>query len=72
MTYPFPLHAVNWNWKSILNPGSLGCGKDGIAKFVIAEIDDELVNITYKQLKYNKEKVIHDCKKIQFHMVKNL
>lgn len=59
----FSLYAVHWNWKPILNPGSLGCGKDGIAKFIIAEIDDGLVNITYKQLKYNKEKVIQDYKK---------
>jgi Predicted phosphoesterase len=59
----FPLYAVHWNWKPILNPGSLGCGKDGIAKFAIVEIDDELVNIAYKQLRYNKEKVIHDYKK---------
>ena len=58
----FPLYAVHWNWKPILNPGSLGCGKDGIAKFAIVEIDEGLVNITYKQLKYNKEKVIHDYK----------
>lgn len=59
----FPLYAVHWNWKPILNPGSLGCGKDGIAKFAIVELDDGLVNITYKQLKYDKEKVIRDYKK---------
>lgn len=59
----FPLHAVHWNWKPILNPGSLGCGKDGIARFIIIEIEDEIVNITYKQLKYNKERVIHDYEK---------
>jgi putative phosphoesterase len=56
----FPLYAVHWNWKPILNPGSLGCSKEGIARFAIVELDDGLVNITYKQLKYDKEKVIRD------------
>lgn len=55
-----PLHAVHWNNKPIINPGSLGCGKDGIARFAILELNDETVNITYKQLKYPKDQVIHD------------
>lgn len=55
-----PLYAVHWNNKPIINPGSVGCGKDGIARFAIMEIDDGLVDITYKQLKYDKEKVIRD------------
>lgn len=59
----FPLYAVHWNWKPILNPGSLGCSKEGIARFAIVELDDGLVNITYKQLKYDKEKVIRDYRK---------
>src|SRR5574344_105736 len=58
----FPLYAVHWNWKAILNPGSLGCGKDGIAKFIIMEIDKDTVNVSYKQLKYDKQKVIQDYK----------
>ena len=58
-----PLYAVNWNCKPILNPGSIGCGKDGIARFAIIELDDGLVNVTYKQLKYDKEKVIRDYRK---------
>jgi len=58
----FPLYALYWNWKPILNPGSLGCGKDGIAKFIIMEIDDGVVNVLYKQLKYDKQKVIEDYK----------
>lgn len=59
----FPLYAVHWNWKPILNPGSLGCGKDGTAKFIIIEIEDGLVNITYKQVRYDKSRVIDDYKK---------
>lgn len=55
-----PLYAVHWNNKPIINPGSVGCGKDGIVRFAIMEIDDGLVNVTYKQLKYDKEKVIRD------------
>lgn len=55
-----PLYAVYWNNKPVINPGSVGCGKDGIARFAIMEIDDGLVNVTYKQLKYDKEKVISD------------
>lgn len=58
-----PLYALHWNGKPIINPGSIGCGKDGIVRFAIAEFDDGLVNITYKQLKYDKEKVIRDYRK---------
>lgn len=58
-----PLYATNWSLKNILNPGAFGCGKDGIVKFIIMEIDNELVNITYKQLKYDKQKVIDDFKR---------
>lgn len=58
-----PLYAVHWNCKPILNPGSLGCGRDGIARFAIVELADGLVNVTYKQLKYDKEKVIYDFRK---------
>ncbi|WP_286907299.1 metallophosphoesterase family protein [Clostridium sp. UBA1652] len=57
-----PLYATNWSLKNILNPGAFGCGKDGIVKFIIMEIDNELVNITYKQLKYDKQKVVDDFK----------
>lgn len=55
-----PLYATNWSFKNILNPGAFGCGKDGIVKFIVMEIDNEIVNITYKQLKYDKEKVVED------------
>lgn len=58
-----PLYAVNWNCKPIINPGSIGCGKDGIVRFAIMELAEGLVNITYKQLKYDKEKVIRDYRK---------
>lgn len=58
-----PLYATNWSLKNILNPGAFGCGKDGIVKFIIMEIDNELVNITYKQLKYDKQKVVDDFKR---------
>ena len=55
-----PLYAVHWNNKPIINPGSVGCGKDGIVRFAIMEIDEEIVNVTYKQLKYDKGKVFRD------------
>ncbi len=58
-----PLYATNWSLKNILNPGAFGCGKDGIVKFIIMEIDNELVNITYKQLRYDKQKVVDDFKR---------
>lgn len=58
-----PLYATNWSLKNILNPGAFGCGKDGIVKFIIMEIVNELVNITYKQLKYDKQKVVDDFKR---------
>lgn len=58
-----PLYAVHWNNKPIINPGSIGCAKDGIVRFSIAELENGLVNVTYKQLKYDKEKVIRDYRK---------
>lgn len=58
-----PLYAVHWDCKHILNPGSAGCGKDGIVRFGIIELDDGLVNVTYKQLKYEKEKGMRDYRR---------
>ncbi|MGN0610697.1 MAG: metallophosphoesterase family protein [Ruminiclostridium sp.] len=58
-----PLYAVHWNGKPVINPGSIGCGKDGIARFAVMDINDSLVDISYKQLKYDKEKVITDYNK---------
>lgn len=58
-----PLYAVHWNNKPIINPGAIGLAKDGIVRFVIMEFEDGLVNIIYKQLKYDKEKAIQDYKK---------
>lgn len=55
-----PLYAVHWNGRPIINPGSIGCGKDGIARFAMIEIDGGMVDVTYKQLKYDKAKVIRD------------
>lgn len=55
-----PLYAVHWNNKPIINPGAIGCGRDGIARFIIIEIDEGIVDVSYKQLKYNKENVIRD------------
>lgn len=55
-----PLYAVDWSCKPIINPGSAGCGKDGIVRFAVIESDNGLVNITYKQLKYDKDKVLRD------------
>lgn len=58
-----PLYAVYWNNKPVINPGSIGCGKDGIVRFVVLELDDGIVNVNYKQLRYHKEKVIDDYHK---------
>lgn len=55
-----PLYTVHWNNQPILNPGSIGCGKDGIVRFAIVEVENGLVTVTYKQLRYEKEKVIRD------------
>ncbi len=58
-----PLYAVHWNNKPIINPGSIGCGKDGIIRFVMMEFDKGVVDIIYKQIPYDKEKVISDYNK---------
>ncbi len=55
-----PLYAVLRNTKTLLNPGAIGCGKDGVVRFAVIELKEALVNIEYKQLKYDKEKVIQD------------
>ncbi len=58
-----PLYAVHWHNRPVINPGSIGCGKDGVVRFAIAEINDGLMNISYKQLKYNKGHVLCDYEK---------
>ena len=58
-----PLYAVHWNNKPIINPGAIGIGKDGIVRFVMMEIYHGVVDITYKQLIYDKEQVVQDYRK---------
>lgn len=53
-----PLYAPHFFYKPIINPGSVGCGKDGIVRFALMEIEDGLVQVSYRQVKYDKEKVI--------------
>ena len=55
-----PLHAVYWNGRPIVNPGSVGCGKDGRVRFVTMELEDDAVSVSYRQLKYDKERVLLD------------
>lgn len=55
-----PLYAVHWNGRPVINPGAVGCGKDGIVRFAVLEADGGLVDISYKQLPYDKEKVLLD------------
>lgn len=55
-----PLHAVYWNGRPIVNPGSVGCGKDGRVRFVTMELEDDAVSVSYCQLKYDKERVLLD------------
>lgn len=58
--YNLPLYAVHLNGRPILNPGSIGCGKDGIVRFIMLELDGGLVDVSYKQLRYDKARVMRD------------
>lgn len=53
-----PLYAVHWSGKPVINPGAIGCGKDGVARFAIAEIENGQVNVAFKQIPYDKEQVV--------------
>lgn len=43
-----------------MNPGSIGCGKDGIVRFIMLELNGGLADVSYKQLRYDKARVMRD------------
>ncbi|MDQ2086872.1 metallophosphoesterase family protein [Herbivorax sp. ANBcel31] len=49
-----------WKGKTIINPGSLGCSKDGTISFVIFNINQEGIGFEFKKLKYNYYHTISD------------
>ncbi|MGN0743044.1 MAG: metallophosphoesterase family protein, partial [Candidatus Fimadaptatus sp.] len=55
-----PLYAVHWSGRPVVNPGSVGCGKDGVVRFALLEIEDGLVSVALRQLRYDKESVLRD------------
>lgn len=58
--YNLPLYAVHLNGRPILNPGSIGCGKDGIVRFIMLELNGGLADVSYKQIRYDKARVMRD------------
>ena len=55
---------VEHSSKFFVNPGSLGCSRQKSADFAIIEIDnDEIINISFKSLHYDINKVIADYHK---------
>ncbi|GAA0125407.1 metallophosphoesterase family protein [Clostridium sp. ATCC 25772] len=49
-----------WKGKPIINPGSIGCSRDGgYVSFAVMEFDDDgTVDISFKSIKYNIDKTI--------------
>ncbi|MBD8045999.1 metallophosphoesterase family protein [Clostridium faecium] len=50
----------HWTGSPIINPGSIGCSKDGLVNFAILEFDGNTVDISFKTLRYNLNAVITD------------
>lgn len=53
-----PLYAAHWAGKPIVNPGAIGCGKDGMARFAIAEIANSRISLSFHQVKYDKARML--------------
>lgn len=50
-----------YNGKTFINPGSLGCSKNGTVDFVILKLDDsQNINCDFKSLEYDKNELIKD------------
>ena len=49
---------IEYNNKLFINPGSLGCSKQGEADFAILELNDRrVISCKFKSLKYNKKEL---------------
>lgn len=52
---------IEYNGKSFINPGSLGCSKNGTIDFAILKLDDnQNINCDFKSLEYDKTELIKD------------
>lgn len=50
----------HWSGKPIINPGSIGCSRDGLVNFAILEFDGKAVDISFKALNYDLDAVVMD------------
>lgn len=49
----------HWKGSPIINPGSIGCSKDGHVSFAVMEFDDDgTVDISFKTIRYDMDKAI--------------
>ncbi len=55
---------IEHNKKIFINPGSLGCSKNGTIDFVVLKIhNDKKLEVDFKALKYDKKELINDYSK---------
>jgi putative phosphoesterase len=46
--------------KTFINPGSLGCSKDSMVSFCLAEIDSDTISFSFKKIHYDSSKIKDD------------
>lgn len=49
-----------WVRKTFINPGSLGCSKESIMSFCLAEIDSQDISFSFKNIHYDNSKLKDD------------
>jgi putative phosphoesterase len=51
---------INWKKKTIINPGSISITWKPLASFCLLEIDDESINVNFKNIPYDYSKLKQD------------
>ena len=60
-----PLYTVFWDNRPVINPGAVGVGKDGLARYAVIEIDAGRMNVNFRQVKYDLDAVCRDLREKQ-------
>lgn len=51
---------LNYKGKIFVNPGSVGCSKEALVSFCLAEAGEQGINLTFKNIRYDDSKLFND------------
>lgn len=55
---------LNFKAKTFINPGSLGCSKEALVSFCLAEVGEQGINLNFKNIRYDDTNLFDDFREL--------